>query len=614
MKTIRSKITIGVIFLFSVIVTLSIVGIVFVNQLAEKSKGTIKENYNSVDYTVNMLMYLNNIEKYTDNSIYDKILIFNKYNNIQEEIKRFRTELEKESNNLTEPGEEILSNELTILFNDYVEEIESIDKANISEDLINVIADKHNLIKNNILMLYKINTDAVKSKMDKLLSTADDVTLYMTLIGTLAILITLSFVYNFPSNIIEPIKELTHKIKSISENNYNQSLEVKSDDELGELAIAFNNMVERLKLYEEKQIDKLLFEQKRLETLVRNIEDGILFIDESKNIVLVNNTMIKITSLDEDEIINKHINDVSSKNDLIKELYRIYLNRCDGEDKEISPVRITIEGKEYFFNVEIEEIITYSKTWKKDTFIGTLILLRNITEYQERDKAKSNLLATVSHELKTPLSSINLSLKLLDDIRIGELNIEQKEILNSLRQQSNRLSKVIKELLDYSQIETGNIRLNFAPAKPDAVIDIGITALMMQISEKSIELQTIIDDKLPVINIDFEKLVFVFINILNNAIRYSKSKDEIIVEVRKNGNNIEFSVKDNGMGISEEDIPKLFQKFTQVGEKYQQGWGLGLAISKEFVSAQGGKIWVESEFGKGSKFIFTVPVIKMKNL
>jgi signal transduction histidine kinase len=266
-------------------------------------------------------------------------------------------------------------------------------------------------------------------------------------------------------------------------------------------------------------------------------------------------------------------------------------------------------GQEYFYKIEKEEIKTFSEITRQDTFIGYLIILKNITQFQVRDTAKTNLLATASHELKTPLSSINLSLKLLEDKRLGELSKEHSEVISSLRQQSNRLSRVINELLDYSQIETGNIRLNFTRVKPEDVIELGVTALVMQAAEKNIRFETEMEENLPMVRADLEKIVFVFVNILNNAIRYSKQDGEIKFIVNKNDREVFFSIVDEGPGISKEDQEKLFQRFTQVGKKSRQGWGLGLAISKEFIQAQNGRIWVESEPGQGSKFIFSLPTV-----
>jgi PAS domain S-box-containing protein len=449
---------------------------------------------------------------------------------------------------------------------------------------------------------------AIQKKSSEMQNLADEIMIYMVIVASISILITLSFIFYFPSKIVEPIKELTAKIKSVSEKKYDQKLAISSKDELGELASAFNLMAERLKLYETRQIDQLLFEHKRLEAVVHSFEDGIVFLDESHKVVLVNNTILDITGLKESEILNQYISSVTVHNDLVREIYKSVTTKSSGVESEIAAIKVVHNGKELFFNIDVEEIITFSQSEQKETSIGILILLRNVTKFQERDKAKTNLLATASHELKTPLSSIKLSLKLLEDKRMGELNNEQKEVVNSLRQQSNRLSRVINELLDYSQIETGNIRLNFSKVRPDLVLDIGITALLMQLSEKNIDLITNIEEGLPEIRADLEKLAFVFINILNNAIRYSKPGGEIKVDVRKSGDDVEFSIKDNGPGISKADGEKLFQRFSYTTNQSKQGWGLGLAISKEFIQAQFGKIWVESEEGKGSKFFFTIPV------
>ena len=596
MKPIKSKISAGGIFLFSVLLLDSVLGIIFINRLAQQSKGTIVENYSSVEYTMNMLKSLEDMNKYSLTKLNSSNYISSR--NV------FEKNLSLESNIITEKGERKLVNKLHSYYEKYLNHLKNKDQEG---KVIGQAGEEYFSLRNTIIAIYQLNMSAIKNKSNKLQTIADEVIIYMLGITALSIIITLVFIFTFPSKIVKPIKELTAKIKSISERDYEQKLELNSKDELGELANAFNIMAARLKNYEAKQIDQLIFEQKRLEAVVQNIEDGILFIDESRKIVLINDTVTNITGLKEEEILYKYITEVAGQNDLIRTIYNSLKVKTTEGETELKPIRIASGGKEIFYNITSEEIITYSEAEKKETFIGNLILLKNITKYQERDKAKTNLLATASHELKTPLSSINLSLRLLDDKRLGELNPEQKDVINSLKQQSGRLSSVIKELLEYSQIETGNIKLKFTVIKPDVILDIGITALAMQLSENNIDLNTNIEEGLPEILADVEKLVFVFINILNNAIRYSKKGDEIKLDVRKLNDYVEYSIKDNGPGISKEDREKLFQRFTQVGNKTTQGWGLGLAISKEFMQAQNGKIWVESEIGKGSKFTFTIP-------
>ncbi len=611
MKTIKSKISFGVIFMFTVIVLLSVLGVVFINKLAQQSKGTIIDNYASVDYSMKMIESLDDIHDFQLVQISSAkeadtsgITIYHAAKNI------FENNLRSETNNITEKGEAELVSRLQNAYHEYMDNYEQFwEKRNQSDKNISEFNHKYLLLRKIIFGIYQVNMSAINFKSSKLQATADSVIIYMLIVAAISILVSFSFIFTFPSKIVEPLKELTEKIKSISERNYEQKLEISSDGELGELSKAFNVMVERLKLYEAKQIDRLLFEQKRLESVVHSFEDGIIFVDENKEVVLVNDTILQITGLKEKDILHRSITGVANQNDLIREIYKSINIKTLEEEAEIKPIRIARDGKESFFNIESEKIVTYSESEKKEAFIGNLILLRNITKFQERDTAKTNLLATVSHELKTPLSSINLSLRLLDDKRFGELNSDQKEVVNSLKQQSNRLSRVINELLDYSQIETGNIKLKFSSVKPDEVLDIGMTALMMQVSEKNLNLQTYIEDNLPEIRVDLEKLVFVFINILNNAVRFSPNGSEINIEVRKVDSDVEFSIKDNGQGISKEDCDKLFQRFTQVGNKSKRGWGLGLAISKEFMQAQNGKLRVESELGKGSKFTFSVPGI-----
>ncbi len=611
MKTIKSKITLGVMFLFVVILLLSILGILFINRLARQSKGTIVDNYSSVDYTMNMIYALDNmysfdIRNLKEGTVADSAGI-NKY---MESKNSFEKNLRLESGNITEKGEGELAGELRKLYDEFLNSGNLLKSKNTAEkNTIEGFNGIYRSIKLKIFDIYSVNMSAINYKSNIMQSSADSATFYMVLLAAFSILVALFFIFTFPSKIVKPIKELTEKIKSISERNYDQKLEVTTKDELGELSNAFNTMAEKLRVYEAKQIDRLLFEQKRLEAVVRNFEDGIFLIDENRKVVLVNDTLLQITGLKEQEILHHYISDVAGRNDLIKEIYATLRTKLANGNTEIKPIRIAGNGKESFFNIESEEIITYSESEKKETFIGNLVLLKNITKFQERDAAKTNLLATVSHELKTPLSSINISLKLLEDPRVGDLNQEQKNMVVSIKQQGIRLAKVINELLDYAQAETGNIRLTFAEIKPDEIVELAVINMMMFISEKNIQLDTKADDNLPAVRADIEKTVWVLVNILNNAIRYSAQGGKIIINAQLEGSMVRFAVRDFGPGISEEDCAKIFNKFVKVGQRFSKGTGLGLAISKDFVQSMGGRIWVESKPGAGSTFSFTVPAV-----
>lgn len=613
MKTIKSKIFIGLTFLFTVIFLLSLMGIIFVRQLSSQSRGTIVDNYSTVDYAVNMLRHLDDMYSWQQKefdggkSAAEDSLALSTYNLSREE---FEKNLQLETNNITEAGEAELVNELHAGYRNYLNTFEKLlpDRDIEPEVRESILREAYLEVRFSILEIYKMNMAAILNRNQQAQQTAENVTIYMSVIGFCSIVITLFFLFTFPGKIVKPVTALTEKIKAISERNYNQQLQIDSQDEIGELARAFNIMAARLHEYEEKHIDQLLFEKKRMESLVQSLHDGVLVLDEQRRIVLANPTVSELTHLKTEELLSLYAPDVAARNDLIREMIQpIMKTKLPREGEEQNLIRIVKDKREMFFKLETSAIKIYSEASRQERFIGYLILLRNVTHYQERDTAKTNLLATVLHELKTPLSSINLSLKLLEDTRLGKLNEEQQNVVKSLRQQGNRLSRVIKELLEYSQIESGNIRLKFSPVRPDDVIDLAVSALMMLIGEKEIQLETDIEEGLPAIHADIEKIVWVLVNILSNAIRYSQKGDTIKIGLKAEPEGVRFFVTDSGPGIAEEDQAKLFQRYVQVGQKSQQGWGLGLAISKEFVQAQGGKIWVESAVGRGSTFSFMLP-------
>lgn len=597
----------GTLFLFLIIIASSITGIIFINQLAQSSKGTITDNYRSIDYTTGMLISLEEmynaqiqLNSTSLSSIPDSSLI-TEFNNAKFV---FEKNLNMELANITETGEGVLVNKLQSGYKTFISFIQGNHQT--KEVYLPELEKNYKNLRNLINNIYSINMAAVVKQNSESGRKAEEITLYTSIIGAVCIILTLLFIITFPAKIVKPVKDLTNKIKAISQRDYNQKIEVSSNDEIGLLSQAFNLMAERLKEYESRQIGELLTAKQRLEALVHNMQDGILLLDSNNKIILANQVLAELSGIKVEELQNKNISDVAANNDLLRKMMES-LNKKPETESEKNTIRIVKDKKEYFYEPEMIPILTTLDSIQEQN-MGNMIILKNVTIFTERDAAKTKLISTVSHEMKTPVSSINLTLKLLEDTRIGELNTEQKELIREVREQTNRLSRVIKEILNYSQIETGNIRLNFSVVQPEDIIDYAITALMILVSEKNIQLETEIENNLPSLNIDIEKTVWVLVNILSNAIRYSSQGGKIILSAGKTGDRIFFSVKDFGPGISYEDQKKLFERFAQVGQRSERGWGLGLAISKEFVIAQGGSMKVESKPGEGSKFTFLLPI------
>jgi len=270
------------------------------------------------------------------------------------------------------------------------------------------------------------------------------------------------------------------------------------------------------------------------------------------------------------------------------------------DDKDKKELKIFAENKESYFNKDVLQVTN------NEQMIGSVIVLRNITLFHELNEAKTNFIATVSHELKTPISSIKMSAQLLTDARVGPVNNEQQELIRSIRDDSERLLKITGELLNISQAETGQILLNIHRVDPKKIIEAALDAIKKQAKEKNIKLVSNIPEQLPFVQADDEKTVWVLTNLLSNAIRYSYEDSTVMISAQTGEKFVKITVQDNGQGIPAAYIGKIFNRYFRVPGTKKEGTGLGLAISKDFIEAQEGTISVESELGTGSKFSFTL--------
>src|ERR1035437_6541594 len=411
MKKIKSKVFAGLAFLFVVIILLSVIGIVFINQLANASKGTLADNYRSVEYTMSMLKSLDRIydckrqhmtisQENASDEMTEKHYVTEKNN--------FLSSLTAEKKNVTEPGEKEIVDELN---NNYSNFIYIIGQRENNNSLIN-FRNSYFITRQSIVDIYNINMSAIQKINSRIEDTAHRVSLWLIIIDALSILITLFFIIKYPGSIVDPILELTDKIKAISKGNYDQQLNFTSKDELGDLAAAFNIMAGRLKEYDESNLDKLLIEKKRLDAVIENLQDAVFILDENKYILMANRGALSLTGLRNSDIVAKYAPDVAVNNDLFRELVKGMIKEGEGKNgNDEKPIKIIQNQKEYYYSREIIEIKTKPTGSDQQKTIGFILLLKNITLFEERDVAKTNLIATVSHELKTPISSINLSLK-----------------------------------------------------------------------------------------------------------------------------------------------------------------------------------------------------------
>lgn len=561
---VKTKLSFGLGFLFAVIILIGGLGAFYINRIASDSKEILKDNYESIQYSKSMLQNIDVFD--VDTGLF---------------LKDFEKNLILQENNVTEIGEKEYTQALRNQFNTLSEK--GIDKPALLE------------VKKTLYGITDLNMQAILRKNNSAQTSADSVLTYIGIIGAICFIMVFAFIINFPGYIANPIKQLTESIKQIAGKNYHQRLHFKSNDEFGELAEAFNSMAEKLEHYENSNLAKIMIEKKRIETIINSMKDAIIGLSEKRIILFANIQAVHLLGLDEKDLVDKYAPDVAITNDLMRLLL--------SEASEGKPLKIVAEGKENYFSKESLSILSEGQP------IGEVILLKNITEFQELDLAKTNFIATISHELKTPIASIKLSSKLLDDDRIGGLNEEQKQLVKNIKDDSERLLKIASEVLNMAQVETGRIQLNFQKIKSEDVVTYAVDSLKFQAEQKQIKLLVEIENNLPFIEADLEKTAWVMVNLLSNAIRYSPENDKILIKAIRAKDQIEFSVQDNGKGIDPRYQDRIFDKFFHIPGNPKHGTGLGLAIAKEFIMAQNGQIGLSSTIGHGTRFYFRLPLV-----
>lgn len=581
MKT-KVKLTLGVGLLFFFIILLASLSTFYINALNKDTHNILVANYNTLDYTRNMLIALD--ENMTS----------------PESINKFRENLRKQQHNITEVGEKELTETLSSDFEKLLK--------NPQHSFL------HNAIRKDLTDIMLLNMQAIERKSNVAKQTANAALWWIPLIGTLCFLIAFILLVNLPGNIANPIKELTKSIKQIAAKNYKERVHFESHSEFGELAHAFNVMAQKLEEYDSSKLAKLLFEKKRVETLINNMHDPVIGLDENHIILFANEEAFKVIGLNKEDIIGKNAKDIALSNDLIRNLMSDLVTGVYPSKKtKDKPLKIYADNKESYFDKEIIDITITPTGEEKSNHIGHVIVLRNITPFKELDFAKTNFISTVSHEFKTPISSIKMSLQLLENEQIGKLNEEQKNLIESIKEDSNRLLKITGELLNMTQAESGNIQLSIIPVDPKEILMYALNATRTQAEQKQIKIDLNFPENLPMVQADNEKTAWVLTNLISNAIRYSFDNSNIILSIYSDNGHVKFSVKDNGQGIAPQYKYKIFDRYFRVPGTKKEGTGLGLAICKEFIEAQGGQISVESEIGSGSTFTVTLNSIASKD-
>lgn len=462
------------------------------------------------------------------------------------------------------------------------------------------ISEKISGLKKQCFGLFEINHALVQDMEDQVRNitlTAAFTMLFLTLAG---IVISLVFSAKFSKYIVKPVRELTESIQRVSEGSFTQILQTNEQDEIGQLANEFNNMIKRLQKYEELNINKLLSEKKKSETVIESINDPVVMIDENFEILLSNKAFNSIITENNNEKFKQIISD-----DKIIEVINNLLSNKNESFSESIYIHKDPTYPEKYFDVKCS-LIGLPENNKK----VVLMVFTDITKYEELDRLKSEFVAKISHELKTPLTSIGMAAGILDDEILGSLSKKQKELLGSIKNDYNRLYSLVKEILELSKIESQKVMLNLVKINLPEFLESCVQKYSLQSEKKGLQIKLHSTENPIFILGDTEYLSSAFGNFIDNSIKFTNAGGKIDVNIKRSGNIVNVQIEDNGQGIDPAYIDKIFDKFVQISDKGPGSVGLGLSIAKEVIQMHKGSINVWSKKEIGSKFEINFPEYK----
>lgn len=520
-----------------------------------------------------------------------------------------------EASNITEPGEDKLVKELNTSYEQYTtlfSELQEIDThKNINSATYyyktNMIP-KYNHIKEVLTSASLLNEKNMFNSKEKVTTYSKQSMHIILLLSTISVILGFLASMFSLNKILQPLYSLRETMKAVKEGDLNQEAPLISEDEVGDLTAEFNNMTKRLLQFEQSTLGQLLAEKNKSVTIVKSIADPLIVLDTNYKIILLNDACERIFNINENEVLNKYFLEVLKNGDLYD--YISSINNSDGKDDKQKIIYLNIDNKDYYYNIIVSML---KDTLDKTT--GLVVLFQNVTQLKEIEKIKSDFIATISHEFKTPLTSIMIGTSLFSNEKVGTLNLKQKEIISTIAEDSERLLSLVNDLLNLSKIESSRSIFNIKPHSILEIVDNSVKAFSELAKNREVYLHYEVEDNLPKVNVDMEKASWVLNNLISNALRYTSLGDEILINAFVNQNKMCVSVIDTGAGIPKDYQEKIFDKFVQVAgqDSEMKGTGLGLSIAKEIVEAFGGEIWCESILDLGSTFTFTIPLANSKN-
>lgn len=511
--------------------------------------------------------------------------------------------LAREAANITEPGERRLVDSLTQVLSAYPGPSAAASQARLRQLTHRVVA---------------LNLTALARKNGQAMHTAAQAKNYLLLFSVLSALVGLMLVGSVPQAAVGGLRKLAASLDHATRTDFAATVPIESSDEVGQVTAAFNRLLVHVQDVRSHSLADVVTERNRTSGLVQTLGEPIFLLDPSRRLLVANPAACALLGLPESRILGRPAAELAHDNPVFAQLLAPALLPVAQRPAGPQPFSVVgAAGTPAHYQLAVHEAVAFNEARDQMEAVGTVLALRNVSAFRQLDQTKSDFLATAAHELKTPLSSINFNLKLLHDPRVGDLNAEQQQIVTTIKEENQRLLRLVGELLTVARLDVGQgIALDPRPLAVADLVAAATTPLRLQLRARHLTLDTQLPTNLPAIRADHEKTAWVLLNLLVNAVRYSPEQGHILLSAAPTPNQraVRVQVRDHGPGIAAQDQQRIFERFAQgpaptpSGAADGHGTGLGLSISREFIVNQGGELGVESTAGQGSTFFFTLPV------
>ena len=606
----RQKLVLGFGGLLLILLGVSGLGIAVLRQHRNALDRFLYENWRSVVYGQNMIDALERVRDADTllagtNGTPSVNDLDSAKSSAAEAIAIFDKNLDDENHNITLPGEGQLAQELTRLWagsDGYkVAHVKLLDASLTPQARAAAYARLVALapkVKSGAQAIIKLNLDNMKPIDGRVKAMADNASRLMIGLAAAGAILAVIFIAVMGRSILQPLRMLTYSARQIEQGNLDLVVQVKSRDELHQLAEAFNSMAAKLREYRRTNRAKLVRTQETTRNAINSLPDAVAILSPDGKIEMANTVAERLFGLRQDA----HVTELHAE-----WLHRLYQETL----KELRPIEsrgyesaiqvLDENGGERFFLPHAVPILDDEKQ-----LLGVTIVLADVTHLRRLDEMKSGMLSVVSHELKTPLTSIRMGVHLILEERLGALTPEQNEILAAVQEDSERLNRIVENLLDMSRIESGKELLDLKPEDAGQLISDSTEPMKAAFEDRGVALSVDVPGDTPPVLADRQRIQHVFSNLLTNALKYTPPGGQVRIFTTTEDGAVRFSIEDTGAGIPQMYQGRIFERFFRVPGQPVKGAGLGLAIAQEVVKAHGGRIAVESQEGKGSKFSFTL--------